>query len=63
MNGDVGEGCPGEGSQVQDCQERNCPGDMGNLKQQHNCYGVKKRLTYIDACLNEELLAELIKDF
>ena len=27
------------------------------------CYGVKKRLTYIDACLNEELLTELTKDF
>ena len=31
-NKEVGEGCPGKGSQLQDCQERNCPGGwVGNL--------------------------------
>ena len=26
LNKEVGEGCPGEESQLKDCQERNCPG-------------------------------------
>ena len=26
VNKEVGEGCPGDETQVQDCQERNCPG-------------------------------------
>ena len=27
VNKEVGEGCPGEETQLQHCQERSCPGD------------------------------------
>lgn len=38
VNKEVGEGCPGEETQLQHCQERSCPGEKGLLMLVWNPY-------------------------
>ena len=42
LNKEVGEGCPGEESQLKDCQERNCPGGWMGWARRYNSNLIEK---------------------